>query len=172
VNDRDCPRSHLRAFIERRCPLGRRYHLNLAARFGVPTLQVCAAASERAPVDDALHCSGTTIICKDPERVVGTGRPVSASTLGTEARKHTCFAAFARFLCTMRLHAMRVRQESKDAGGDPPATYPHLSPRGTNTGARTPSPTCISRPILRPVLLVQADRPARTPAYRADDCPN
>jgi len=40
---------------------------------------------------------------------------------------------------------MGVRQESKDAGGDPPATYPQLSPRGTNTDARTPLPTCISR---------------------------
>jgi hypothetical protein len=47
------------------------------------------------------------------------------------------FAAFARFLCTMRLHAMGVRQESKDAGGDPPATYPHLSP-GVPTRTRTP----------------------------------
>jgi hypothetical protein len=63
VNDRDCPRSHLRTFIDRRCRLGRRYHLDLAARFGVPTVQVCAAASsarslldlvliDRAPVDD------------------------------------------------------------------------------------------------------------------------
>ena len=42
VNDRDCRRPHVRTFIDRRCPLGRRYHLDLAARFGVPTVQVCA----------------------------------------------------------------------------------------------------------------------------------
>jgi hypothetical protein len=42
----------------------------------------------------ALHCSGTTIMCKDPERVVGTGRRVPASTLGTEAGTH--------MFCTVR----------------------------------------------------------------------
>jgi hypothetical protein len=34
--------------IDRRCPLGRRYHLDLAARFGVPTVQVCGSEQRGA----------------------------------------------------------------------------------------------------------------------------
>jgi hypothetical protein len=98
---------------------------------------------------------------------------VPASTLGTEARKHTCFAAFARFLCTMRLHAMGVRQESRTPAAILLQRTPTSAPGGTNTDARTPFANLhIEAHIAGPYLWCRLIAGHLPPAFRADDCPN
>jgi hypothetical protein len=120
----------------------------LDRRSGPACSQLASSSGALSPRQRAaLHCSGTTIICKDPERVVGDGT-AGAGVHPRDGDKETHLSCSVRsLLCTMRLHAIGVRQESKDAGGDPPATYPHLP--GVPTRTRVPLANLhISRPTL------------------------